>query len=269
MTAQRGVVIGCDQQQEWLLKWWWNHYVEQNTFPVTLFDFGISCAARLWCQKRLNVVSFPPPRSLFLSKGQLTCISKLAEEEAWPSSSSNRPSGSFSAPSRHILWPNRVAHYVWAVRPIWFAKAFCLARSPYQETLWLDLDCEVKQSLSLLFASSSLGDGFALTRDAPHYVAAFQKCGALRAGVQGYQAGVIAFHRSSPVLHSWIDACYTLCNQEFSEQSTLSHLLHRSRFAFTSLAEDNNWLFPEIANPKAVIIHHTGASSKRRLMEKL
>ena len=51
-TADRGVIVGFDQEQEWLLDWWWSNYSAHNGLPVLFVDFGMSEAARRWCSER-------------------------------------------------------------------------------------------------------------------------------------------------------------------------------------------------------------------------
>lgn len=240
LTMHRGIITGCDARQEWLLPWWWRHYRATNTLSVTLFDFGITASARRWCESRMAVCSFPPPRSLFFPKEALD-----------PSTP----------------WLDRVPGYVWSMRPIWFTKAFCLKQAPYTQNLWLDLDCEVKASLAPLFSEILTRSSFALTRDAARYVQAFHQSRALRPEVIGYQAGVLLFHRTSSLLNAWTRRCYSHCNREFSEQSALSHLLHQNLHPFALLPEEANWLFPDTAPSTALIVHHSGAFAKRRLME--
>ena len=48
-TAERGVVIGVDENQEWMLDWWWGNYSNHNSLPVMFADFGMSTAARAKC----------------------------------------------------------------------------------------------------------------------------------------------------------------------------------------------------------------------------
>lgn len=51
-TQDRGVIVGADESQEWLLEWWWANYSAHNGLPVLFVDFGLSAAARAWCVER-------------------------------------------------------------------------------------------------------------------------------------------------------------------------------------------------------------------------
>jgi len=55
---EKGVLIACDEKQEWLLSWWWENYSQENALPVTLVDLGMSREAKLWCEKRFDLIDF-------------------------------------------------------------------------------------------------------------------------------------------------------------------------------------------------------------------
>jgi hypothetical protein len=46
----RGVILGADQAQEWMLEWWWENYDAHNTLPVCFVDFGMTKGALDWCR---------------------------------------------------------------------------------------------------------------------------------------------------------------------------------------------------------------------------
>lgn len=58
----RGIIVGCDQGQEWLMSWWWSHYRKHNKYPVTFADFGLSDRARKWCSERGEVMQVEKKR---------------------------------------------------------------------------------------------------------------------------------------------------------------------------------------------------------------
>jgi hypothetical protein len=59
-STDRGVVVGLDESQEWLLDWWWSNYVRHNALPVHFVDFGLSARARTCCAAR-GTLSEPVP----------------------------------------------------------------------------------------------------------------------------------------------------------------------------------------------------------------
>ena len=66
-----GVLTGCDENHEWMLKWWWKHYTSSNTLPVTFLDFGMSKSAQIWCKKRGLVIPVNMEESALYSKEKL------------------------------------------------------------------------------------------------------------------------------------------------------------------------------------------------------
>lgn len=48
----KGILVGCDQNQEWLLSWWWDQYSAHNSYPVVFVDFGMSKTGVAWCNER-------------------------------------------------------------------------------------------------------------------------------------------------------------------------------------------------------------------------
>ena len=61
---KEGVLTGCDESHEWMLKLWWNYYSQTNTYPVTFCDFGMSKSARLWCEKRGDIITPKAPNTV-------------------------------------------------------------------------------------------------------------------------------------------------------------------------------------------------------------
>lgn len=68
----QGVITGCNQNHEWLLKGWWHHFSKHNTLPVAFVDFGMSASAKAWCEKKGQVISMDPNVSWITPKSKLT-----------------------------------------------------------------------------------------------------------------------------------------------------------------------------------------------------
>jgi len=97
--VKKGVLTGCNAEQEWMLKWWWGNYSKQNNYPVTFCDFGMSLGARKWCETKGNVLPFDP-KSISTDKNHLApwsdkvSLSTLNKRSVWfsnPSFSPNPP----------------------------------------------------------------------------------------------------------------------------------------------------------------------------------
>lgn len=236
----KGVLTGCDQRQEYLLKWWWKHYSKHNTYPVTFCDFGMSLSARKWCESKGNVIE--------QKTVPLKNLSKNVENAPW----------------KDTLFP-----LMWNHREAWFQKAFAQLQSPYQNSIWLDLDCEVKKNLMPLYNMVQTGDGFAIAHYELSETEKAHKRKLIRSEVTGVQAGVFAYRKDSPVIPAWIDWCKANHSHDFSDESCLSHLLHEKNYDIAYMSRNFNWTQVEIANQQALILHHASATRKRNLLPRI
>ncbi len=237
--TKRGVIVGCDAGSEWLLKWWWRHYTAHNSFPVVFFDFGMTQSARLFCEKKGEVFPLSLPKSFFHS----------AELFPLPS-----------------CWPSHWKKTVQRRRKLWFTKAFALLKTPFEETVWLDLDCQCRGLIQGLFSHCHKNKGFAVALDEPHTVECWKRFGLLLPHVVGYQAGVVAFRHGAPAISKWACHCLTYRNSEYSEQTALSHTIAKHRWKVSLLPSIYNWLTPEQENEEALIAHYGGDERKFHLI---
>lgn len=229
---ERGVVIGCDNNQEWLLKWWWNHYRKSNSLPVTLFDFGMSASARKWCKSHFDVIPFPPP--------SVSCVDSL-----FPAS-----------------WSREWKEKAKKERSMWFAKALSLLRTPYLETIRLDLDCACLKNIEGAFSFSKSPGQIALALDEEKRIEEWKMLGFLRPRAKGYQAGVIVYTFGSVVIEQWAQYIFSSHASEYSDQTALNHVIADFDFDVSLLPSSYNWLYPERGVGEAVIVHYGGEERK-------
>ncbi|WP_316355694.1 hypothetical protein [Candidatus Neptunichlamydia sp. REUL1] len=235
-----GVLTGCDERQEYLLKWWWTNYSKHNTYPVTFCDFGMSPSAQNWCKSKGTLIS----------------------QHSIPMS--NLSEGIESAPWRDTLFP-----LLWSNRDVWFRKAFVQQKSPYTNSIWIDLDCEVKKDVGSLFEMIQIGDGFAISHTSEEETAPLHERKLLKEGTKGVQTGVFAYTNTSPIIPAWTKWCQDLYQIDFAEETCLSHLLHEKPYDIIYFSRNYNWTTPEIPNPHALILHHASATRKRNLLAKI
>ncbi|QVL57797.1 MAG: hypothetical protein KFB93_01600 [Simkaniaceae bacterium] len=115
------------------------------------------------------------------------------------------------------------------------SKAFALPKSPYENTIWTDINCEIKQTLIPLFEMTSVKDGFAISYSKE----------------QAPKSGVIAFKQNSPVILNWQAWC--IKNKNATDESTLDLLLKENAFQITEFSEKYLWTGPLKAPPNTVI----------------
>ena len=56
---ERGVMVMCDKDQEWLLDWWYNNYTDHNHLPIQFVDIGMSESAARYCKARGSYTKMP------------------------------------------------------------------------------------------------------------------------------------------------------------------------------------------------------------------
>ncbi len=222
-----GILVGCDETQEWLLSWWWEHFTAHNNIPVTFIDFGMSKASLSWCASKGDVI---------------------------PLSSSLIPSVKTSLSEKRIAeWENQYGKEVWQARCTWFKKPEALLLTPYEKTLWIDLDCEVLGSLEPLFAYADGTAELAIARepnkgfDHEHIT---------------YNSGVIAYHSASSLVKKWAEQVPSTTALYLGDQDLLSALIATEKPKIYELPPEYNWRMSQGLNLNALIIHWAGTWGK-------
>lgn len=134
MTTQ-GILLLSDSNQENLLPFWWNHYSQQASYPITFIDIGMSENAKTWCRSKGTLLSLSLPSPA--PKSEIDPELAQFWEEAYPGP-------------------------IWELRPAWFAKPLALKLSPYTYTLFFDLDCLIQKPIDALFDYAK--EGFAIVK---------------------------------------------------------------------------------------------------------
>ena len=230
---KEGILTGCDDKQEWMLKWWWKNYSKQNTFPVTFFDFGMSKSARLWCENRGSVIPLHLSDSIIADKSQVT-----------------RP------------WSITTTDFAWSKRKAWFSKPLSLLKTPYQKTVWLDIDCRVKGNLESLFAFCEKAEGLALGREIPARATSEKAAGLVPDQGICYNTGVIAFMHRSPLIENWARHAFFNNQEALGDQDLLSRLLFEGHHTPYELPSIYNRIHPEPDTSDVLIYHHASLAGK-------
>jgi len=169
--------------------------------------------ARAWCQEHGTVSSLAIPFSV-------------------------APPGKIS-PARRAQWESLYGLGTWKARPSWFLKPFAMLQSPFDETLWLDLDCEAMKPLDPLFNVLQNAE-IALARE---------NNGAM------FNSGVVAFRKEAAMLKKWAALCKTKNHLFIGDQQVFSHLVKKDRAGFQELPAIYNWMAGRGFNPDALVMH--------------
>ena len=229
----RGVITGCNEKQEWLLKSWWEHYSKSNDFPVTFIDYGLSKSARMWCEKRGPVLDIPP-------------APVATPDEV--------------APERIKIWNEMATHHdFWPSRPYWFAKPHAILSTPYKETAWIDIDTFVIRSITPLFEACEK-TGIALAPEVEHGIISGKNCGFYKSEEAVYNTGIMSYKKDHPFLKKWVEGALTRSAEFMGDQDLFIRMVHEENVPIEELSPIYNWRLTNGMRDDVAIIHfaHTG-----------
>lgn len=233
---KQGILTGCDERQEWMLKSWWYYYKQTNTYPVTFMDFGMSKSARIWCEKRGHVISIQLPLGIPTPKEKIHPKMQKEWETAY-----NNP---------------------WEARKKWFYKPFACIKSPYQETYWIDIDTFIIKPLHSLFE-------YDLTHIAlPKEVLRVLNPTKLCLGEIIYNTSVVGYKKNSPVIKKWVQKTRYWNHRYLGDQDILSRIIFEDTIPVTVLPSIFN-VRPQDGIPPDTFIIHFGNIAKKTLYQKV
>ncbi len=228
----RGILVGADESQEWLLPWWWKNFRRCNVYPVAFADFGLSKEMRDWCRERGELIEI---RTLPLFVKDRDEVSDLLVSE-WES-----------------VYPN----LFWSSRKAWFKKPLACLQSPFDWTVWMDSDCEVTGSLEGIWEHRS--SGMSLVKDSVARVKTYPI----------YNSGVVLFQKNHPLIAEWAKESVEKNGLFRGDQDLLSLILAETKISFSELPSIYNRIMGEEKREGAVIVHWAGDFSKKSLRKTL
>ncbi len=223
---EKGVIVGCDQQQEWLLEWWWERYSAKNGFPVTFADFGMSTQAHQWCKERGEIIS-------------------VSIDPAFVKTCTKYTLGIWGKKLKKMY-----GHKLWTSRYQWFKKALCLSTFlPYYCSVWIDLDCEILGPIDEVFSMCDAASQLAVVREygTKHLLK-------LDPGVI-YNGGVIGFIHGTEIIKKWAEASIERNDCFLADDLLLSSLIYELQWPVVELPEVYNWKYICGMNLDAIIFH--------------
>ena len=225
----QGILIAADEKLEWLLPWWWARYSEKNAFPVACIDFGMSHYGKtFWENKGLLLpLSFDSP--LIMESDQ----TKFWQKEFGKALLDNRPS--------------------------WFKKPFAFLSTPFERTLWLDLDCEVLQPLQSLF---ELEGEIYLAKETENSLKRERSLQIILEDEMLFNSGVVLYSQGNSVIEKWTRTILEQGSHFPTDQHALSRLIHTEQIPISILHENYNWRMSQGLNLQASIIHWVGSWGK-------
>lgn len=214
----QGVLVGADRNAEQLLPWWWNNFSRNCSLPVAIVDFGISKKYRVWCESRMQIINLK------------TSISVVPPHQI---------------DSAHLkLWKKQYRGPLWNARSAWFQKPQACLQTPFNKTIWLDLDCEVCAPIDGVMEGLEVGVDLAIglqdTREGATLV---------------YNSGVMVFRKGAVFLKEWAKRCHHQNSKVMGDQDVLTEILSEGDTSFKILSPYFNWLMYRGLEPGIVIAH--------------
>lgn len=224
LREEQGIVVGSDLTQEWLLPWWWENYRHHNQYPVSFVNFGLSEEKKKWCQERGELIPLYVP-DIFVKEKEDVKPSLIKE------------------------WETIFGNRFWDSRKAWFKKPLACLCSPYRQSIWIDLDCEIRGSLKPLFDFAKHPSGIALTKERTDEPAP----------IATYNSGVIVFRRGLPLIEEWADASFERNEAFRGDQELLSQMIAERGLSIGQLPSVYNWSRNYGEKAEALIYHWHGA----------
>lgn len=214
MECFRGILVGCDQNQEWLLSWWWDNYRQENSLPVAFADFGMSEEGKAWCREHGILLPTNTDGLKVATRDEIN-------------------------PALIVEWEN-FSDFFWKVRQAWMKKPFACLCSPFSQTLWIDLDCEVLGNLAKIY----------------DYIDPHSKMGLVQVNTgTEFNSGVIVFEKDSPLLKKWTEATLSKNHQFVSDQGILSQVIFECSYSVGEIPEIYNWPMCRGYHLGTVVLH--------------
>ncbi len=232
--TQRGIIVGCDEKQEWLLPIWWSHYSLHSNLPVAFIDFGLSRSAKKWCSQKGRLIPFQKDIRALVA-------------------ATNPPIGAIDSMIGSQFRKNREA---------WLKKPFACLMSPFKETIWIDIDCIIKQPVEEILAWLSPSYDLAIASEPESVQKTAKKFSLIKEDEILYNSGVIAFKSESKTIHAWINTLEQPDKKFPGDQDALSNAIYLNNLQVQTLPSIYNWPWYLKPSQDPVIIHYMGDPGK-------
>jgi hypothetical protein len=219
---EKGFVVAADISQEWLLPWWWNKYSQHNDLPVAFVDFGLSLEMKDWCKQKGIYIPLPVP-DLFVKEKDAFSLDHVK------------------------MWEEKHNTFFWNSRGAWFKKPLACLQTPYELSVWMDLDCEVLANLDDIFSLSLPPSGVFIAKDSE---------------LGGVNSGVILFKKKAKLIEDWAKDSFQKNDLFVGDQDVLYSIIKEKEILIGDLSRLYNWSRIGPPNPDARILHWHGQYGK-------
>jgi len=149
------------------------------------------------------------------------------------------------------LWEAQDLSQQEMIKSHWFKKPYAFLHSPFDETLWLDIDCKIIKPIEALFEALK-GD---------KWMGIWYEKRIIK-NMKLYNSGVVVFKKQNPIIKEWIEVSKNTAHQYVGDQDTLSVVINRYLSKVSLIDKKYNYFYYDGKNffdPSASIIHYVSA----------
>jgi hypothetical protein len=236
----KGVLVATDSTLEWMLPWWVYHYKKQADLPIAFVDLGMSEEKKAFCREHGTLISID-----------------WKEFYSDPSMIEQRIEGGEINGSNLNKFLNR--------RNAWFLKPFACLASPFEKTLWIDIDCEVLKPIDILFSRN----GFACSKESESVLQSNISRGTIPKITNYYNSGLIYYEKNHPVLLAWAKEIEQNPGSYYGDQAALSVIIENFNYSIDTFPFEHHRFYDEEIFESTVIRHYCGIDGKKEIIIKM
>jgi hypothetical protein len=233
---EKGILVAFDATFQPLILWWYKSLRKYSSLPIAFINLGnISENVKNWCKKN----------------GYYYDLQKYVKNFK-----------KIKIPQKYKnQWAEQISGDVASVRPYWFTKPVALMTTPFEKTLYLDIDCQVNADINDFFLCLDEYE-LALVK----YV--FQESFSYnKKNITIFNSGVIGYKTKAKIIEEWAELSLKFKHDFLGDQDLLSDIIHENKYVPKILPMEWNWQRLPLLNENAKILHHCGGLAKSKLFE--
>lgn len=238
IKEKKGALVAFNKTMQPLLLWWYKSLRKYSSLPIAFVGLGISENVKKWCKDH----------GYFFDSEKYVSFFKKKQVPA----------------KQKEKWFQFLKEDVTDIRPYWFTKPIAMMQTPFEKTLYLDIDCEIKASIDEIFFYSDKKNEIALCKDLYEIISQKDK----NQKEILFNSGVIIYKNKSEIIEKWAKLSLECYNNFLGDQDLLSHIIHKYKYNPKILPIFWNW-HVALKEDKKIKIRHWGGSSKIKLLEKI
>jgi len=234
---EQGIMIAADRKLQSLIPVWHGYYQRVMDLPVAFVDFGVDEEYAAYCRRNFHYIALEVE-----GKRDLKTPDALAD-----------------------IWENLMPNHS-KRREAWFKKPLACQLTPFQRTLWLDVDCAVLKPVNELFDHPK--EVLGLVAEDEKFQFSLHVSGLTAFDEITYNSGVILFDRLNPVMRLWSEKARSESHLFMGDQDLLSRVIYETGGEVESLPSIYNHLV-RFKRQKGIKILHYAGLEKYKMIKNL